>query len=294
VVRRASLVSIGVILVGFAFYALGIVSTFTVFRLKPTTPELFSVFGATAAAGLGALILGYGWIVIIGGRYSLRIAMLYTRITSSKHTVNVKPDDTNANKGILVRMYLVFVSAMIFLLLISMAWDLYNVDGPDALFLHPLIHALDLFSKPGRINPLVYSAERLPALLILLAIVGVVPCLALPYLRRFKITSINSAPFHVMLLTTFFGFFVGISAGVALVGLVYRVLWAGQSPVFYHFVILVGAGLSTQFALGTYLGRARSERLVEERLKRHVEADGIFVGQVIVQQQNLSEAIEVN
>jgi hypothetical protein len=173
-----------------------------------------------------------------------------------------------------------------FLLLVSLAWDLYNADGRGALSLRPLIHALDAFSRPGKAGPLAYSAELLPILLVLLALVGIVPSLALPYLRRFKITSVNSAPFHVMILTTFTGFVVGIGAGLALVGLIYRVLWIDKAPVFYRFVIFVAVGLSIQFALGTYLGRRKSELLVEERLRRHREEDGMFVGQVSVEPQS--------
>ena len=232
-------------------------------------------------AGLGALVLGYLWMVILGGRFSLSVARLYTKITRSKHAIKVNPEPA-PNPGIFVRTYLFYVSGLMFLLLISLAWDLYNADGLGARSLRPLFHTLDIFSKPGRFNPLIYSAERLPALLVLLALVGIVPCLALPYIRRFKITSVNSAPFHVMLLTTFFGLLVGISAGVAVVGLIYRVLWANASPVSYHFVILVGAGLCIQFAFGTYLGRTRSERLIEKGLRKHGEKDGIFLGQVSV------------
>jgi hypothetical protein len=44
--------------------------------------------------------------------------------------------------------------------------------------------------------------------------------------------------------------------------------------------------LSIQFALGTYLGRGKSELLVEERLRRHGEGDGMFLGQVSVESQN--------
>lgn len=282
----SSLVSICAILIGFVFYGLGIISTFTVFRLKPTTPELLLVFGVTALAGVGALTLGYSWMVLLGGRGSLSVAKMFTRITKSKQTVVVKPNDPPVKAGILERTYLFYVSTLMFLLLTSLAWDMYNADGPNALFLRPIIHALDVFSRPARQNPILYSAEMLPALLVLLALAGIVPSLALPYLRRFKITSVNSAPFHVTILTTFTGFVVGLGAGLTLVGLIYRVLWANKAPVFYHFVILVAAGLSIQFALGTYLGRGKSELLVERRLIRLTEDDGIFMGQVSVEHQD--------
>ena len=216
----------------------------------------------------------------------MNVARLFSRITKSKQIVEVKSDDPPTKAGIFERTYLFYISTLMFLLLVSLAWDVYNADGRGALSLRPIIHALDAFARPGKMSPLVYSAELLPILLVLLALVGIVPSLALPYLRRFKITSVNSAPFHFMILTTFAGFVVGIGAGLALVGLIYRVLWIDQAPVFYRFVVLVAAGLSIQFALGTYLGRGKSEMLIEERLRRRRERDGMFIGQVSVKAQS--------
>jgi len=210
----------------------------------------------------------------------------FAKITKSKQIFKVKSDDSPIKAGILERTYLFYVSVLMFLLLTSLAWDMYNVDGRSALFLRPVVHALDAFSRPVKVNPLTYAVESFAILLALLALVGIVPSLALPYLRRFKITSVNSAPFHVMVLTTFTGFIVGLGAGLALVGLIYRVLWINKAPVFYHFVILAAAGLSIMFALGTYLGRTKSELLVEEKLRRYREGDGTFVGQVNVEHLN--------
>jgi hypothetical protein len=280
------LVSIGAILIGFVFCGLGVFSTFAYFRVRQTTPELLLVFGTTALAGLGSLALGYAWMVLIGGHCSMGVAKRFARITKSKQIFEVRPDDPPGKAGILERTYLFYVSVLMFLLLTSLAWDMYNVDGRSALFLRPVVHALDAFSKPAKVSPLLYSTELLPILLVLLALVGIVPSLALPYLRRFKITSVNSLPFHAAVLTTFTGFIVGLGAGLALIDLIYRVLWLNKAPIFYHFVILVAMGLSIQFALGTYLGRRKSELLVEERLRRHKENDGIFIGQVNVEHLN--------
>jgi hypothetical protein len=282
----SNLVSIVAALIGFVFCGLGAVSSFAIFQVKPTTPESLLVFGATALASLGALALGYSWMVLIGGVCSMSAARLFSRVTRSKQIVEVKSDDPPAKAGILERTYLFYVSTLMFLLLVSLAWDIYNADGRGARSLRPVLHALDAFSRPANVGSLMYSAELLPMLLVLLALVGIVPSLALPYIRGFKITSVNSAPFHIMILTTFAGFVVGIGAGLTLVGLIYKVLWINKAPVFYRFVILVAVGLSIQFALGTYLGRGKSELLVEERLRRHGEGDGMFLGQVSVESQN--------
>jgi hypothetical protein len=285
----SSLVSIGTALLGFVFCGLGAIYTFTFFRVKPTTPEFFLVFGVTILASLGSLALGYSWMVLFGGFCSMKASRMFSRITKSKQVVEVKPDDPPVKAGILERTYLFFVSILMFLLLTSLAWDLYNADGRSALFLRPIVHALDAFSKPAKVGPFVYSVELLPVLLALLALVGTVPSLALPYLRRFKVTSVNSAPFHITVLTTFTGLIVGLGAGLTLVGLMYRVLWIGKAPFFYRFVILVAMGLSIQFALGTYLGRGKSELLIEERLRRRRKDDWAFVGRVTV--EHLDQAL---
>ncbi len=282
----SSPVSICAALLGLVFCGLGAISTFTFFRVKPTTPEFLLVLGVTALASLGSLVLGYSWMVLIGGFCSTNASRLFSRITRSKQIVEVKSDDPPAKAGILERTYLFYVSVLMFLLLTSLAWDMYNADGRSAQALRPVVHALDAFSKPAKVGPLVYSMELLPILLALLALVGIVPSLALPYLRRFKVTSVNSAPFHVAVLTTFTGFIVGLGAGLTLVGLMYKTLWIDKEPFFYRFVMLVAMGLSVQFALGTYLGRRKSELLIEERLRRHREDVGTIVGQVSVEHLN--------
>ena len=283
---RSSLVSICATLIGLVFCGLGAISVFTFYRVIPTTLEYLLVFGVTALASLGSLALGYSLMVLIGGLCSMNASKLFSRITRSKQIVEVKPDDPPAKAGILERTYVFYVSILMFSLLTSLAWDVYNADGRGAWFLRPVVHALDVFSRPAKVGPLMYSVELLAILLALLALVGIVPSLALPYLRRFKITSVNSAPFHFMVLMTFAGFVVGLGAGLTLVGLIYKVLWVNKAPIFYHFVILGAMGLSIQFALGTYLGRGKSELLVEERLRRHREGDGTFVGQVSVEHPN--------
>jgi hypothetical protein len=284
----SSLVSICATLVGLIFCGLGAISSFAFFHVKPTPTGSLLVFGETAIGSLGALALGYSWMVLIGGVCSIYVARLFSRITKSKQIVKEVSDDPPAKAGILERTYLFYTSTLMFLLLVSLAWDMYNADGRSALSLRPVVHALDAFSKPANVGPLTYSAELLPVLLVLLALVGIVPSLALPYLRRFKITSVNSAPFPVMILTTFTGLVVGLGAGLALVRLIYKALWIGKTPVFYRSVILVTVGLSIQFALGTYLGRRKSELLIEERLRRRRERDGMFVGRVSVEPQNLA------
>ncbi len=282
----SNLVSICAALVGLVLCGLGVISVLAFFRVKPAIPEFLSIFGVTVLASLGSLALGYSWMVLIGGLCSMNASRLFSRITRSKQIVVVKPNDSPAKAGILERTYLFYVSVLMFSLLTSLTWDVFNVDGRGAKFLRPVVHALDVFSKPAKVSPLVYSVELLAILLVLLALVGIVPSLALPYMRKFKITSVNSAPFHFTVLTAFTGLVVGLGAALALVGLIYKVLWVNKAPAFYHFVILGAMGLSIQFALGTYLGRGKSEALVEERLRRYKEGDGTFVGQVSVEHLN--------
>ncbi len=128
-----------------------------------------------------------------------------------------------------------------------------------------------------------YSVTFLPVAVLLVALAGLVPSIALPYFRKFKVTSVNSSPFHLALLSTFSTFVVGSSAVLTIFGLVYNALWAGKAPVYYHDFLLVMVGLSIHYSVGTWLGRDRAEAMISERLQNAQEVEkGVFLGTVDV------------
>jgi hypothetical protein len=99
---------------------------------------------------------------------------------------------------------------------------------------------------------------------------GLVPAIALPYFRRFKIIGINSGPFHSTLLTAVFGSIIGLNILVSLLGIFYKVLSAG-APTSYHYAVIVLIGFSLHYATGTYIGRGKAEAIIFRRL-----ADGRY------------------
>lgn len=89
---------------------------------------------------------------------------------------------------------------------------------------HDLLHAIDVFSKPLQENLTSYSVSAIPYMLILVFVAGLVPSMVLPYFRRFKITGVNSGPFHTNILFTIVGFIAGLGATLTLIDLIYEVL----------------------------------------------------------------------
>jgi hypothetical protein len=252
---------------GLALYLYGIFSSFGV---NLDSSELYEIMIVTAVGGLASLFLGYVSVVVFGGMASLRLVEFISRFTRAKHVVELADERHPSLQGWIRKQIMIFVMPiLIFLLSVGLAWDIHNLHDPRTFMLHSILHALDIFSSPLIVEPVLYSIEIVLAMIVLVAIAGVIPALVLPYFRRFKITGINSGPFHTDLLITLVGLVVGLSAILTLVGIVFEVMWVGQGPSYYHYVIPVMMGLSMQYAIGIFMGRERSEDMVEARLEAH-------------------------
>lgn len=127
-----------------------------------------------------------------------------------------------------------------------------------------------------------YSIEMLLVMLVLVAIAGIVPSIVLPYFRKFKVTGVNSGPFHTDLLFTVVGFIVGLGALLTVLGLVYEVLWVGKGPSYYHYVVPVMLGLCVHYSIGASWGRDRAEIMVQRMLEVR-EGRRIVRGKVNIQ-----------
>jgi hypothetical protein len=255
--------------VGFVFYALAALSTYTILQFEHSRIDPLSMLFLLGAGGVFSVAVGYACMLGIGGSLSLGVAELICRLTRSRQVLELVGDDTSSSANrILQRTYFLYSSLIIFILSVALGWDIYNADGPKASFLRPFLHLLDPLSKPLKVSPVMYSLELVPVLLVLVTLAGIAPSIALPYFRRFRVAGVNGSPFHTSLLTMVGGVIVGVSAAVTLAGFIYDALWAGRAPIYYHFFVLASVGLSVHFALGTYLARDRSEEMIEARLKR--------------------------
>jgi hypothetical protein len=168
------------------------------------------------------------------------------------------------------KSHLVYLPALLFFTSIGIGWDIYTSLPPRTIratgFARSILYSLDFFATPPRANVVLFSLRLTPALIIITVISGIVPAVALPYFRRFRVTGINAGPFHSSLLTTVVGAVVGVSIVLSFLGIFYKILWAGGAPTSYHYALIVLAGLSLHYAAGTYIGRDKAESIVLRKL----------------------------
>jgi hypothetical protein len=263
------------VLVGVAFYAIAILTTFghTLWEHSVLGPTLGPavMIGTTSLAGLGVIVLGYFMILFLGGSSSLSFTRTIAHLTHSKQIIEISknPHASNKKAMLLDQAHWLYVPGLVFISTIGLGWDVYNGDGPKAGFFQPVLHALDIFSRPtSGVSPILFSRHLIPALVVLTAIGGFIPALVLPYFEKFKITGVNAGPFHTSLLFTEVAALAGLGIILTLVGLFYRSLWLNRAPLPYHFGILTLLGFSIHFSLGMYLGQGKAEAMILDRIRR--------------------------
>ena len=210
-----------------------------------------------SVAGLGAIVLGFLMVLFLGGYVSLRLSRFVAHLTHSKQIVEAAKTKTRTGfrERLLASVHWLYIPGVLFIAAVGLGWDVYNADGPKASFLQPVVHALDIFSRPPPgTSPILFSRHLIPALILLTAVVGIIPALVVVYFDKFKVTGINTWPFHIGMLYSEVGVLAGLGAILTLVGLFYRSLWLNRAPLPYHFGILTLLGFSLHFSLGMYIG----------------------------------------
>jgi len=233
-------------------------------------------------AGLVEVVIGYESMTFLGGRHSLDLAALMSRLTGSKQVIEIFQEKSSKVRRRLVdEAYLLYVPLVIFIITTAVAWDIYNADTVHSgVFFQRLFHLLNIFSRAIRVNPVIYSLELTPLILILTFIAGIVPSVVLPYFRGFRVTGVNSSPFHTAFLVTVVGLVAGLSVLYTLFGLYYEILLFQNTPLYYHYVLLVIAGFSLYYAVGSRLGLDRAEMLIKESLSQSKNKEQVFEGSV--------------
>jgi energy-converting hydrogenase Eha subunit E len=217
---------------------------------------------ATTLAGFGAIALGYLMTVILGGFASLKLIKFISHLMHSKQIIELPktPITSNRKTVMLEWLHWVYAPAVVFISAVGLGWDTHNGDGPGAGVFQPVMHSLDVFSRPTiGTSPILLSRQLIPALLILVAIAGFVPSIVLPYFRKFRVTGVNAGPFHTTLLLSSVAAMAGLGVFLTLVGLFYRTLWLHRAPLPYHFGILALLGFALHFCLGMYLGANKAD-----------------------------------
>lgn len=266
------------------FYMIAVFSSFSRefphSELDPSLIVLLSVLG-----GLVSLGLGYGSVVGMGGKMSLRLGEFIARLNGSRHVIEVidrKAPPTGNRFG---RVLMLIMFGLVFLISLALAWDIHTLQNPRAGIFHPLLHFLDVFARPTGTDPVAYFTDILPVMLVLTAVAGLVPAMVLPYFRGFKITGVNSGPFHTNLLLTIAGSTAGLSV---IMTLARHLLAVAEGNYYYDYILLTMLGLSLDYTLGSFLGRDRSEGMVKTMLNRN-PGTRIVLGTV-----NILETVRTN
>jgi hypothetical protein len=262
-----------------AFFVYAIFSAFR--TLSPTSLVFWRTLGYTSIGGFGALILGYLFVILLGGRFSLQLTEFIAHLNNSRHVIEVVDDDSRPTGNVITRYALFLIPCLIFFTLVTLAWDIHTIQPGTITDLQAVLQIFDVFSKPLSANSVTYSIEIIPIMILLLAIAGFIPAMVLPYFRKFKVTGVNGGPFQLDLLFTIVGAFTGVSVILTLMGFLFNTLWMGQGPHYYHFVVPAMIGLSIDFSIGAFMGRNRAEKMVKNMLEKGV-GERIFLGTVVV------------
>ncbi len=269
------------LVVGGAFFILAVTSTFTLTQLLHTRFDPLLLVIINFLAGLVEIVIGYESMVTFGGRFSLGIASFASRLGGSRQIVEIIEDPPKALAGKLIHYaFLAYVPILVFLISVALSWDIFTLDTSRSGLAQPFFRTLDIFARNVGVNPVLFSVELVPVLLFMTFLAGTIPSIALPYFRRFRVTGVNSAPFHKGFLFATVGVVAGASAIFTLSGLFYEVLLTAQEPLYYHYSMLEMVGLSLYYAVGSYLGLERAEGMITKTLEASKPDDAVFRGKV--------------
>ncbi len=269
--HQAVIDSAAPLILGFVVYSVAAVSTFSIPQLTHVHLDQVAIALLTSIAGLLVIGLGYGSIVLLGGICSLSIAGLFSKLTKTRQLIDPKEEKSLKLRKVLIeKSHLVYLPLVLFFSSIAIGWDIYSIIPARTTTTRPsmlglVVRSLNFLATPQRANAVLFSLRLTPGLIVITLISGLVPSIALPYFRRFKIVGINSGPFHSTVLTAVFGSVVGLSILVSLLGVFYKVLWAG-APTSYHYALLVLIGFSLHYSAGTYIGRGKAESIILQKL----------------------------
>src|SRR5208283_460713 len=269
--HRAVIDSAAPLILGFVAYSVAAVSTFSIPQLTHVHLDQVAIAFLTSMAGLLVIGLGYGSIVLLGGICSLNIAGLFSKLTKTRQLIDPKEEKSLELRKVLIeKSHLVYLPLVLFFSSIAIGWDIYSIIPPRTTTTRPgtlglVLRSLNFFATPQRANAVLFSLRLTPGLIAITLISGLVPSIALPYFRRFKIVGINSGPFHSTILFTVLGSVVGFSIVISLLQIFYKVLYAG-APTSYHYALIVLIGFSLHYSAGTYIGRSKSESIILRKI----------------------------
>ena len=269
-----------------------VVAVFLTFRPRSSGSNYIELvtFGLTIVGGSSVFVLGYISVVILGGRISLRLVEFTSRLNGSSHAIEVKDETQATSSGLIKDASILYIPALILLISLALALNIHYLNtATDITFpsflsiLKNTLSVLDIFVKPTGIGSLTYSIEIIPVIVIFVAVAGVLPSIVLPYFRKFKVTSVNAAPFHRDILFGIVGTVLGLTIVLSVVDIIYGAL-TGNEPHYYSYVLPTMVGFSLHYSLGAYVGQEKAEEMVEKLLKTG-SGKRVFQGNVTIKEQ---------
>jgi hypothetical protein len=237
-------------------------------RIGPVEGPIIMI-AITSVAGLCAIAIGY-CLIRAFGLVSMSLARLLARVTHSKQIIEISEESSNRRgmRRILDRIHWAYLPALMFISSLALGWDIYGADSSGSSMLQPILRELDIFYNPAGKSALFVSRHIIVSLLVITVLAGIAPAIAIPYFVRFKITGINSGPFHTSLLFFTVGAVVGLSMIFTLGGLLYNSFLASDAPLPYHFGILAILGYSIHFSLGLSIGERKTQVQILKRIQK--------------------------
>ncbi len=274
-------------------YLAAVFLTFGLHTARFSVAELFA-FALTLIAGLAVLGLGYGSVVYLGGKASLGIADFMSGVGGSEQIIETEQKARPRRLGPINDAAFIYIPAIIFITTLAIALNIHylvstftvTLSVVPSSILQTVLNSLDIFLKPTSVGSLRFSIEIIPLMVIYVVLSGIPPAIVLPYLRKFKITSINGVQFHKSILLIALGALLGVTIVLSLVNIIYGII-IGTQPHYYSYLLPAITGLSLHYALGAFIGREKAEMTVEDILKtKHLRK--VYQGKMTVQKQLLT------
>lgn len=265
-----------------------IVAVFSTFNLRSSSPNYGELIAFVVAFIGGSVVFGLGYtsVIIFGGKASLRLVEFISRLNGSKHTIEITEETKTTSRGLTSDTPILYFPVLVFMISLALALNIHylhtttDITVPSFLSFQYTLSILDILLKPASIGSLRYSVEIIPIIIFIVAIAGIVPSLVLPYLRKFRVTSVNAAPFHRDILFSIVGIVFGLTVLLSLVNIIFGAL-TGNQPHYYNFVLPTMLGFSLHYSLGAYIGQEKAEEMVEKILKTG-SGKRVFLGKVSI------------
>jgi hypothetical protein len=271
-----------------------IVAVFGTFKPRSSGSEYGELvaFVLTFVGGSVTFALGYASVVVFGGKVSLKLVEFTSRLNRSKHAIEIIEEAKTKNRGLPSDASLLYIPVLVFLIALALVLNIHYLDSTFTVtfqsfplpILQRILGTLDILIKPTSIGSLRYSIDIIPIMVSIVIIAGVVPSIVIPYLRKFRVTGFNAVPFQRDILFGTVWALFGITVVLSLIDIVYGAL-VGTQPHYYSYVLPSLLGFSLHYSLGAFVGRQKSERMIEKNLRTGT-SKRVFQGKIVIQQQS--------